>query len=126
MTPRAGIPKVHASQGGVAQLGERSVRNAEVVSSILIASTKDYGHLEEVLGALFLLCGTDFRGLWHRLMWHRPKGGPKPPTRALVHADLCLIFRVGENVRDRHRLSLSVAVGQSDLTVLSIDSHPAV
>jgi hypothetical protein len=27
-------------QGGVAQLGERRVRNAEVVSSILILSTK--------------------------------------------------------------------------------------
>ncbi len=39
-----------------AKKADRRVRNAEVVSSILIASTKDYGHLEEVLGALFLSC----------------------------------------------------------------------
>jgi thiol:disulfide interchange protein len=31
-----------ASCGGVAQLGERRVRNAEVVSSILILSTSDF------------------------------------------------------------------------------------
>ena len=32
-----------AACGGVAQLGERCVRNAEVVSSILILSTKEFG-----------------------------------------------------------------------------------
>ena len=44
--------------GGVAQLGERCVRNAEVVSSILILSTKttnENKHLAETLGAFFLM-----------------------------------------------------------------------
>ena len=43
--------------GGVAQLGERCVRNAEVVSSILILSTKNTNknkHLAKTLGAFFL------------------------------------------------------------------------
>ena len=49
-------PNVRASQGGVAQLGERSVRNAEVVSSILIASTKNTGYLEAISEYPFSLC----------------------------------------------------------------------
>jgi hypothetical protein len=43
--------------GGVAQLGERCVRNAEVVSSILILSTKktnENKHLQETPSAFFL------------------------------------------------------------------------
>ena len=40
LTRHAGPRKILPVRGGVAQLGERRVRNAEVVSSILILSTK--------------------------------------------------------------------------------------
>ena len=44
--------------GGVAQMGERCVRNAEVVSSILILSTSFMNknkHLPETLSAFFFM-----------------------------------------------------------------------
>ena len=41
------------SVGGVAQLGERRVRNAEVVSSILILSTNQFAVVPDQLHAAF-------------------------------------------------------------------------
>ena len=82
MTVGSFAHKVCVSRGGVAQLGERSVRNAEVVSSILIASTKNYGHLKEISSALFLLCIQDVH--------------TSPLVRILPHAGEAINFSISE------------------------------
>ena len=54
--------KLRAACGGVAQLGERCVRNAEVGSSILLLSTKSLGN-KGLLGPFFL-AGCIGSGSW--------------------------------------------------------------
>ena len=52
---------MRALRGPIAQLGERRVRNAEVVSSILIRSTTysvQDSLLRENVAGCFVLCGT--------------------------------------------------------------------
>jgi hypothetical protein len=51
------IKVISAARGAVAQLGERSVRNAEVVGSIPIGSTKDFEFAAHSGGfSRFMLC----------------------------------------------------------------------